>query len=179
MKKHTTLSSELVLTSHFYKVEREQVQLYTGEIVSRERVVHPGAVIMIPQEADGTILMIRQYRHAIRQEILELPAGTIDNLESPAVCAERELAEEVGMKADKWTELGTLFPAPGFCSEVQHLFLAREMTPFSKAQDLEELIEVVPMKPNQIEEAIKSGEISDGKTIASFFRAQLLGLIVK
>ncbi len=160
-----------------FKVETEEVELTSGEVVFRDRVVHPGAVIIIPKLPEGKLLLVRQYRHAIRKELIEFPAGTIEAGEFPLTCAQRELGEEVGKAAKEWVPLGQLYPAPGFCSEVQHLFLARWLSASTQKFDEDEIIEVIEMTNDQIETSIKSGEISDCKTIASYFRAKTHGHI--
>ena len=178
MKHHKTLNSKIAFTSHMFKVEAEEVELNSGKVAFRDRVVHPGAVVILPQLTNGNLLLVRQYRHPIRKELIEFPAGTIEAAEFPMRCAERELEEEVGRKAKEWVQLGQLYPAPGFCSEIQHLFLARWMTEVEQKLDEDELInEVLEMSPIEIEEKIKSCEITDGKTIASYFRAKLQGYL--
>ncbi len=177
MRRHKTLSSKVIFESRNYRVETEDVELFSGTRTTRDIVVHPGAAIMVPQERDGTLILVRQYRQAIKEEILEFPAGTLENNEPPIECAKRELMEEVGKAATDWIDLGVLFPAPGFCSERQFVFLARDMTPASAHKDEDELIELAPMKPSEVVAAIKSGQIKDGKTIASFYKAVTMGYI--
>jgi len=177
MKKHKTLGQKIAFSSHLFKVETEEVELASGKIVSRDRILHPGAIIVIPQTSDGKLLLVNQYRHSIREELLEFPAGTLEVGEVIKQCAERELAEEVGKKASQWQELGHLYPGPGILNEIQYLFFAKGLSDVEQNLDDEEIIEVRPMTPLQVEEAIRSGKINDGKTIASYFKAKVMGLI--
>lgn len=160
---------KLVLT-----VERYTRGGLTHEI---EVVRHPGAVVVLPIHQDGHMVLLRQYRYPLNETILELPAGTLEHGEDPAACAQRELAEETGFQAREWTSLGTLVPAPGFCDELQHLYVARGLTPASSIADNDEEISVVTMGRHEIESAILSGELRDAKSIALLFRAQLAALI--
>jgi ADP-ribose pyrophosphatase len=107
---------------------------------------------------------------------LEAPAGTLERGEEPLGCAQREIQEEVGMQAKQWESLGTLYPAPGFCDEVQYLFVARELTPSHLPADEDEEITIVEMMQPEILNAIRTGDICDGKTLAIILKAQLLGL---
>ncbi len=144
---------------------------HEGRSFARVTVLHPGAAVFLPLDEDNNLLLVRQYRHPIGQMLLEAPAGTLEPNEEPLTCAKREIQEEVGMSAATWTPLGTLYPAPGFCSELQHLFLARDLTPAPDAeQDEDEFIEVVPLSIGEVEEKIHSGEICDAKTIALYYR---------
>jgi ADP-ribose pyrophosphatase len=123
------------------------------------------------------LLVIRQYRYSLRQTLLEFPAGTIEPGEPPLICAQRELAEEVGQVARRWEYLGELHPAPGFCNEIQYCFFATDLTPCAARPDDDEIIEVVPMRRPQVEQAIRDGHMTDGKSIALYTRAMLRGFI--
>ncbi|NBW40991.1 NUDIX hydrolase [bacterium] len=146
---------------------------------SRKRfaVRHPGAAVFLPITDTGSILFVQQYRMPIGRELIEAPAGTLESGELPLHCAQREIQEEVGMRAETWHELGTLYPAPGFCDELQYLFIARDLTPSSLPADADENITVIEMERDEIFMRIASGDICDGKTIALLLRAQLLRLI--
>ena len=134
-------------------------------------VRHPGAVVIIPQAADGSLLILRQYRHALGREILEFPAGTLNPGEQPLTCAKRELIEETNFSASEWVALGSVFPAPGFCDEVQHLFLARGLTPQIGKPDDDEVLAVEKISIDDLERLISSGELMDGKSLAIYARA--------
>lgn len=172
-----SLSTQTVFVGRVIKVVNELLRLTTGTLIHHVTVQHPGAVLCLPVQADGTLLAIRQYRHSVRQILLEFPAGTLEAGEDPLACAQRELAEEIGQQAGCWESLGELHPAPGFCNEVQYCFLATELSPCSLAPDEDEMIEVVPMGWAAVEQAIREGQMTDGKSIALYTRARLRGLV--
>jgi ADP-ribose pyrophosphatase len=155
----------------------EQIRLANGITVHHLTVRHPGAVVIIPRQADGTLLVIRQYRHSVHQTLLEFPAGTRHPGEAPLECARRELAEEVGRVAYAWESVGEFHPAPGFCNEVQYGFVATDLQPCEATRDADELIEVLSMHSAQLEQAIRDGIMTDGKSIALYLRAKLRGLV--
>ena len=177
MDKYQTLSSKTLLETKVFDVQSDRVVLPNGSETTRFIVQHPGAVVIVPRSASGTFLLVRQYRHAIASTILEFPAGTLETGEAPLDCAKREIIEEVGHAASSWQPLGRLYPAPGFCSEIQHLFYATELQPEFAEGDEDEIIEVVEMSLEEVKEAIAKEEMADGKSLAAFLRAQVLGLI--
>jgi len=158
-----------------FKVTEEKILLPSGKESTHLTLEHPGAVVILPKLDNNTVIMIRQYRHSIRRVIFELPAGTLNLKEDPLFCAKRELQEEVNYKAQSWRSLGTLYPAPGFCDEVQHLFLAEGLSEAKGTLDEDELIEICPLSLNQISKLARDNEIVDGKTLACLYRAQLIG----
>ncbi len=177
MERHKTRQRKVVHESRNFTLETEEIELVGGKVVTRDRVVHNGAAVMIPQMDDGRLIMVRQYRHSVREELVEFPAGTIDKGEQPLDCAKRELIEEVGQSARDWLSLGILYPCPGFCSEIQHVYLARGLSHAEQDRDEDELIELLPMNPREVVEAIKSHRVLDGKSIAAFYRAVISGNI--
>jgi ADP-ribose pyrophosphatase len=140
-------------------------------------VHHPGAVVIVPQREDGALLLLRQHRYAMDNFILEFPAGCLNAEEKPLACAQREIAEETGFRAERWSDLGQLYPTPGFCNEVQYLFFARDLRPQYLEGDQDEVIEVEAYSITEIEKLIMSGELNDAKSIAAFCRARLMGLV--
>ena len=160
-----------------FELVDEHLRLANGRTVHHLTVRHPGAVVFIPRQADGTLLVITQYRHSVRQTLLEFPAGTLEPGETPLDCARREIAEEVGHLAQTWEYVGEFHPAPGFCSEVQYGFVATDLAPCEAARDEDELIEVVPMRSAQVEQAIRDGTMTDVKFIALYMRARVRGLV--
>lgn len=170
------LREQTVFTGRLTLVE-ELVQLPTGKRTHYVTVRHPGAVVIIPRQDDGTFLLINQYRHALRQRLLEFPAGTIEAGEAPLECARRELGEEVGRTARSWEVVGALHPAPGFCDEVQYGYVASQLAVCPTAYDEDELIEVVSLTGPEIEHAIRDGRLTDSKSVALYARAKLRGLL--
>lgn len=175
--KFKILRQKTVFSGTIYDVVSETLELPSNRVVERATVYHPGAAVFIPKANDGKLILIRQYRHATRSTLLEFPAGTLKKDEDPLECAKRELIEETGFSAQTWKSLGILHPAPGFCSEVQHCFLAEKLSPLKGELDEDEIIEVEHLDIHTIERCIKSGEMTDGKSIALFTRAKLEGLV--
>jgi ADP-ribose pyrophosphatase len=131
-----------------------------------------GAVALIPITTKGNLLLIRQWRRAVNQIIYELPAGNLEKGEEPMSCAQRELQEETGFKAENLTPFGGLFSTPGFCTEYVHLFIATGLKPSPLPPDLHEGIEIAEIPLQEALLMIDSGKIIDGKTVAGLLRYQ-------
>jgi ADP-ribose pyrophosphatase len=155
----------------------EVLEAPNGKRFRHETIEHPGAVVILPVRDAGAIVFVEQYRHSVQRRVLELPAGTLEKGESPAVCAQRELQEEIGMAASDLRPLGTLLPAPGFCSEEQHVFFAKGLYASKATPDDDEFITVEALSRAEVESAIRSGRLVDGKSLALIFRAQVEGLL--
>ena len=156
---------------------RDTVEYPDGRRHRYETIEHPGAVVILPITAAGTVVFVEQYRHSIRRDFLELPAGTLEKGEVPAACAERELMEEIGQAPGELISLGTLYPAPGFCNEIQHLFCARNLRDQKATPDDDEFITVVELSTRQVEDSIQSGRLNDAKSLALILRARLAKLL--
>ena len=140
------LSSESLFRGRIFEVVRERIRLDSGLEQDLAIVRHPGAVGVLPVWDDGSVTLVRQYRHAIRRELIEIPAGRLETSESPVAAAARELEEETGLRAADLRFLGSFFPAPGFCSEELHLFVATGLTELGserRAADEDEEISLV------------------------------------
>lgn len=133
-------------------------------------ITHPGAVAIIPVLNNGNLLLIKQWRRAIQKIIYEIPAGTLDDGESPLTCAQRELQEEVDQKAETFIPLGGFYSTPGFCNEYIHLFIAKDLKPSSLDGDDNEAIDIVETSLEDALEMIDSGKIEDLKTITGIFK---------
>lgn len=160
-----------------FSVEEEGQTLPDGRVIRFTTVKHPGAVIIIPVTESGDLVLVNQYRPAIKQWILEFPAGTLEDSEQIEVCAHRELAEETQLAAKSWVSLGQLLPVPGFCDEVQHIFLAKDLQTTHGELDDDEIIEVTTMSIEEFESLIANNTIQDAKTIATYMKAKLAGLL--
>ena len=137
----------------------------------REVVHHPGSAVIIPAFPDGSIALVRQYRHPAVRYLLEAPAGTLNRGERPEEGAGRELEEELGFVAGKLEKLSEFFVSPGFCEEKMWVYLATEMTATSQRLEDDELLEVVRLPLRQALEMITDGEIEDAKTIIGLMLA--------
>jgi ADP-ribose pyrophosphatase len=137
-----------------------------GEVTyTREIVHHPGSAVVLPLYPDGTIGMVRQYRHPARKYLLELPAGTLEDREEPEVGAIRELGEELGVRAGSLEKLTEFYISPGFLEEKMFLFLATDLVEVGQKLEEDELLEIVRVSMPRALEMISDGEIEDAKTI--------------
>ncbi|HEX8299136.1 MAG TPA: NUDIX hydrolase [Rubricoccaceae bacterium] len=166
-----SLSTEPVFDGALLHVRRDRVRTPSGESV-REWITHPGAAAVVPLYADGTTVLIRQYRFPPRREFLEVPAGKLDPGETPEVAAARELAEEVGLQASDWTPLGPTYPAIGYSDEVIHLFLAEGLDDAPGTADDDEHVVPVRMPLAEAAAQARRGEIADGKTALALLLAE-------
>jgi ADP-ribose pyrophosphatase len=145
-----------------------------GEVAKIAEIIHhPGAVVVVPIDENGRILLVRQWRRAAREIMLELPAGTLEANEPPLLSAKRELQEETGFAAKTMTPLGGFFSAPGFCDEYLHLFAAEGLYSSPLPQDDDEGIDLIAMPLTRVIRMIQENEIHDAKTIAGIFKYQL------
>jgi ADP-ribose pyrophosphatase len=159
-------AAETLLVSEKFRVERRPYTV-RGRAHHKDVVVHPGAAVILPVLDDARILLIRNYRVAAGQALLELPAGTLDPPEPPIDCAARELAEETGYRAGKLTALLSFYASPGVLTELMHVFVATQLTPGPAALEETEQIELAPHTLGDALAAIGAGGIVDAKTIAA------------
>lgn len=164
------LSSERLYEGRVIKLDRLDVRLSNGLTAMRELVQHPGAVAVVPLDAEGNVLMVRQYRIAARRVMLEVPAGTLGLNEDPGDCAVRELQEETGYRAERFESLGGIFVAPGYTTEFIHLYLATDLVESRLPGDEDEFIEVDRVPLAEAIAMIDRGEIIDGKSIVSLLK---------
>jgi ADP-ribose pyrophosphatase len=149
----------------------ESVDLPDGRSLELEVVRHPGGAAIVAVDGEGRVCLLRQYRHAAGGWLWEVPAGKLEPEEPPQATAERELAEEAGVRARRWESLGAIVMTPGFCDEVIHLFLARELETGAAAPGEHELIEVHWVPFTTALDRARSGELRDAKTLVGLFRA--------
>ncbi|MEK7293562.1 MAG: NUDIX hydrolase [Nitrospirota bacterium] len=154
-----------IYTGKVVTLNLETVTLPNGATVELEVVRHPGAAAIVPMKDERTVILIRQFRLAAGGFIYEIPAGKLHPGEDPRLCAERELEEEIGYRADKIERLETFFTAPGFTDEVMHLFLATGLTKTKQNLDHDEVLEVIEMLLEETIARIRDGTIRDAKTI--------------
>ena len=149
-------------------VRKDEVLLDDGRKVMREVIEHPGSAAIIPFVSEDEIFLIKQYRHAVKETLYEIPAGTLDKGETFITCAGRELEEETGYKAGKLEPLIILYPSPGILSETMHLFKATNLIKTQTNYQADESIKgIIQVKLSKALEMVKKGEIRDAKTACS------------
>lgn len=177
----TILASEPIYRGKLVHLYRDTVRLPDGAQAEREIIHHPGAVAMVPllpgAPGDPQVVLVRQFRAAVQRPLLEIPAGTLEPGEDPLEAAARELQEEIRYRPGKLERLGGEYTAPGYTTELIHLFLATDLQPAALTGDADEFIEVVALPLSAALEQIARGEIQDGKTlIGLLLTARRLGL---
>jgi ADP-ribose pyrophosphatase len=145
----------------------DEVRLAEGRTFRAEVVEHVPSVGIVPLHDDGRVVLVRQYRHPVGEALLEIPAGSVDPGETPEACAQRELAEEIGCRADDVIRLGGFYLSPGYCTEFMHIFLARGLRPATAAPDEDEQIDLEEMPLAEALRMVRAGELRDAKTIAA------------
>lgn len=161
------LHTQEIYHGRVVRLNVHDVELPNGERSKRELIQHPGAVAIVALDADGNVLLVRQYRIAADRIMLEIPAGTLNPGEDPEVCAVRELQEETGYKPGSIEKIGGLFVAPGYTTEFIHLYLATNLIESVLEMDDDEFIEVERLPLAQVVTMVERGEIIDGKSISA------------
>lgn len=165
----TQQDSQRVFDGKLLHINIDTVGLPDGSSATREYVVHPGAVMVIPVLDDGRLMVERQYRYPLQQVFIEFPAGKLDAGEDPLECGQRELLEETGYTASDWEYLGVFHPVVSYSTEVIHFYLARGLTVGKAKLDDGEFLEVLPMSLGTLKAGILDNSITDSKTIAGVF----------
>ncbi len=173
-----TLRRYVAFEGKIINMRQDTVELENGKTATRDVVEHPGGVCVLPLTDQNEVIMVKQFRYPYGEVIYEIPAGKLDRRgEDPLDCGKRELEEEAGMIADEFTFLGRMYPSPGYCAEIIHIYLARGLHPSKQHLDEDEFLEVYKIPFQTVFEAVMAGEITDGKTqIAVLKTAALLGL---
>ncbi len=166
------ISSETVFKGRLLDIRLDQVRLPDGTTSTREYTIHPGAVALIPVLADGRIMLIRQYRYAIKKVMIELPAGKLDPGEDYLITANREMAEEIGYQAGRFTLLGEIDPCVGYSDEHMWVCLAEELTKTGENPDADEFIDLLPVTLEEAVTMATDGRITDVKTIIGVLWAE-------
>jgi len=164
------IASEQVYRGRLLDVRRDTVRLPDGHTATREYIVHPGAVLVVPRLADGRLVVVRQFRYANNAVFLEFPAGKLDHGESTLATAQRELREEAGYTAATWIRLGLVHTVVAYSTEAIELFLAEDlMHAGGQALDHGEFVDVETMSYAEVIAAAERGEITDVKTVAALW----------
>jgi len=163
----TQVDSETVYDGKLLHVKRDSVRLPDGSIATREYIVHPGAVLMVPVLPGGRVIAVRQYRYPHRRVFLEFPAGKLDPGEDALATAKRELIEETGHTARRWTRLGVVHPVISYSTEGIEMYLAEDLTHVGAKLDQGEFLEVVELSVDDMLAALDRGEITDAKTVSA------------
>lgn len=164
--RETVVGTQRVFEGKIVNLRVDEVELPNGVRSKREVVEHADSVAIVPLLDDGRIVLIRQFRLPAEGVLLEIPAGVVDPGESAEECARRELAEEIAYTPGQLEPLFSMYLAPGYCSELIHLFVATGLKPAHSAPDADELIEPVIVTPEEARRLIDDGSIRDAKTIA-------------
>lgn len=164
------LSSEMKFDGKLIKVTYDVAEV-NGKEAWREVVHHPGASAVVAIDEDNRIIMEKQFRYALNDYLLEIPAGKLDAGEDPLVCAKRELEEETGIVASEWISLGTIATSPGFCNEVIHLYVAKGLSKGEIHWDEDEYVEVERYTFDELLQCIKDEKIKDSKTLSALLLA--------
>lgn len=164
-----TLHSEIIFQGRFLKIVRDQVELPSGQIGHREYIKHPGAAVVLPVLDSGEIVLVEQYRHAMKRVFLELPAGKKDPGEPPLTTAIRELEEETGYQAQKMEFMTLIHPVIGYADEEMSLYIATGLKPGSQKLDHGEHLNVKTFTSKDLKEKIAKGQITDVKTLIGLF----------
>lgn len=164
-KPYEVLKTEEVFKGKIIDIKRDEILLPDGNTALREVVLRGDAAAIVPIDKDGNVILIRQYRHSALQEVLEIPAGMIEEGEAPIDCAIRELEEETSFKSKNLTHLSTIYPAIGFCTEKIHIYLAKDLEQGEFNFDQDEFITVEKYSLDDAISLIYTGEIVDSKTI--------------
>lgn len=168
------LKKRLFFGGRKFDFEVNRLRLPNGAEGDWECIRHPGGALAVPVTPEGELVLVKQYRFAVQGRILEFPAGTVEVNEDPAETIRREIEEETGYRANQWRKLGEFILAPGYSDEIIYAYLAQGLEKLDRppAQDEDEDIEVILMRPEALEAAILAGEPVDSKSISSFLLAK-------
>ena len=166
------IETETVYEGIIVKVRRDIAELQNGRLAKREVVEHPGGVCIVAITNDGKVLMVRQFRYTIGEEMLEIPAGKLEPGEDPFICAVRELSEETGYTASKWIDMDVIYPSSGVYSEKLYQFLALDLQPGEMHPDENELLSVEEINIDELVEMIMANKLKDAKSIIGILKAK-------
>lgn len=167
------LSTEEIFSGKVFRISRDRVRLPDGAESIRDLVHSNGGVVILPLDERGNVTLVHQFRYAQCRELLEAVAGKLETGEEPLPAAKRELREETGFTADRWTDLGWICTSPGFLTERLYLYLAEGLHAGRQQLDEGEFLRCETLSLPKLEELIAQGRVEDGKTLAIFLKAKL------
>jgi len=170
--KFELLKSEIIYRGRAFSVRLDHLLTPDGKTVKYDIIQHIGSVIIIPVDENGQMYFVRQYRHAAETDLLELPAGTLEVGEPPETAASREIREEIGMAAKNIRKIGSFYLAPGYSTELMHVFLATELTHDPLDPDADEYLSVEKMQVAEALHLAETGQMQDAKTLAALLLAK-------
>ena len=162
------MAKQAVFRGKILNVSIKKVCLPNGYVAHIDVIKHPGAVLVVPFLSKNKVIILKQFRPVIGSYIYELPAGTLEKNERPAVCVRREMVEETGYKAKKITKLGVIVPVPGYSTEKIFIYKAEKLCKTQRLYQKDEVIEILIMDNKKIKRLFKTGKIIDAKTISAF-----------
>jgi ADP-ribose pyrophosphatase len=166
------IRSETLLQGRAFKIRRDTLKTPDGRETRLEIVEHGGSVVIIPVDAEKKLLFVRQYRHAAKADLLELPAGTRDEKEPFEECAAREIREETGMRAGNLQKIGEFYLAPGYSTEFMVVFIATDLKEDPLKADDDEFLQVEKIPVKKAVEMAEQGEVPDAKSLAALLLAR-------
>lgn len=172
--KETTLRSEVKYEGRIINLRQDTVALPDGREALRDVVEHPGGVGILPLDADGNAYMVRQYRSGVQDIVLEIPAGKLEYGEDPLDCGRRELMEEIGARAERYTELGRIYPTPAYCAENIYIYLATGLNFERQKLDEGEFLAVEKIPLRELVAMAVEGALPDAKTQVAVLRAAFM-----
>lgn len=169
-----TLKDTTVFDGHLIRVHVDDVELDNGQTAKREIVDHPGGVSVAVLTAENELLFVKQFRCPYKEVLMELPAGKLEKGEDPFEAAKRELAEECGLVAEHYTDLGEFYPTVGYCSEIIYTWMATGLTPCAMHLDEDEFLTPEKLPFAEAVAMVLDGRIKDGKTVAAILKIDAL-----
>ena len=166
------IKTKTVYEGLIVNVRSDVAEIQNGKRVPREVVEHPGGVGIVPVTDDKKVLMVRQFRYPMEEELLEIPAGKLGKGEAPIDCAVRELSEETGCTAGRIVDLGAIYPSPGFCKETLYLYLALDLQQGEMHLDEDELLSVEAVEIDKLIDLIMANELPDAKSVIGILKAR-------
>lgn len=173
------ISSKVYYEGKVLKLQVDEIEYEaTKNKGIREIAIHPGGSVVVPITDDGKLVLVKQFRYPLKEDLIEFPAGKLDINEDPLICARRELEEETGYSSDKISYLGKIYTAPGYCTELLNIFVAENLKSGNhNREEGEKEMQILELSLSEIIELIKEEQIVDSKTISALFFLKLKGII--